>query len=96
MRPEPTVVRYVLMDCWFAAKENFEFIVKKNKHFVAALKNNRLVALSVDDKKQGRFIKVSELALSDKQAVRGWLKGFDEEVRPFGGSLQTKMAARQH
>ena len=80
MRPEPTVVRYVLMDCWFAAKENFEFIVKKNKHFVAALKNNRLVALSVDDKKQGRFIKVSELALSDKQAVRGWLKGFDKEV----------------
>lgn len=72
--------RYVLMDCWFAAKENFEFIVKKNKHFVAALKNNRLVALSLDDKKQGRFTKVSELALSDKQAVRGWLKGFDEEV----------------
>jgi general stress protein 26 len=50
--------RYVLMDCWFAAKENFEFIVKKNKHFVAALKNNRLVALSLDDKKQGRFVKV--------------------------------------
>jgi len=71
---------YVLMDCWFAAKENFEFILKKNKHFVAALKNNRLVALSLDDKKQGRFIKVSGLELSDKQAVRGWLKGFDDEV----------------
>ena len=72
--------RYVLMDSWFAAKENFEFIVKKNKHVVAALKNNRLVALSLDDKKQGRFVKVSELVLSDKQAVRGWLKGFDEEM----------------
>jgi hypothetical protein len=72
--------RYVLMDSWFAAKENFEFILKKNKHFVAALKNNRLVALSLEDKKQGRFIKVSELELSDKQAVRGWLKGFDKEV----------------
>jgi hypothetical protein len=53
--------RYILMDCWFAAKENFEFILKKNKHFVAALKNNRLVALSLDDKKQGRLKKVSEL-----------------------------------
>jgi hypothetical protein len=71
---------YVLMDCWFAAKENFEFILKKNKHFVAALKNNRLVALSLDDKKQGRFVKVSELELSDKQAVRGWLKGFDDDI----------------
>jgi len=83
---------YILMDCWFAAKENVEFIFKKNKHVVAALKNNRLVALSLDDKKQARFVKVSELDLSDKQAVRGWLKGFDEEVRPFGGSLQTKTA----
>jgi hypothetical protein len=88
--------RYVLMDCWFAAKKNFEFILKKNKHFVAALKNNRLVALSLDDKKQGRLKKVSELVLSDKQAVRGWLKGFDKEMRPSGESLQTKTAARQH
>ena len=71
---------YVLMDSWFAAKENFEYIVNKNKHFVAALKNNRLVALSPEDKKQGRFVKVSELDLSDQQAVRGWLKGFDHEV----------------
>ena len=67
----PLKFLYVLMDCWFAAKENFEFILNKNKHFVAALKNNRLVALSLDDKKQGRFVKVSELKLSDKQAVRG-------------------------
>ena len=72
--------RYILMDSWFAAKENFEFILNKNKHFVAGLKDNRLVALSLDDKKQGRFVKVSELKLSDKQAVRGWLKGVDTQV----------------
>ena len=72
--------RYALMDSWFAAKENFEFIVSHNKHFIAALKDNRLVALSEDDKKQGRFTRVSELPLSDKQAVRGFLKGFDHEV----------------
>jgi len=72
--------RYVLMDSWFAAKENFEFILHKNKHFVAGLKDNRLVALSLDDKTQGRFLRVSELALSDKQAVPGWLKGFEQEV----------------
>jgi hypothetical protein len=39
-----------------------------------------LVALSVDDKKQGRLKKVGELDLADKQAVCGWLKGFDDEV----------------
>jgi len=68
------------MDSWFAAKENFEHIVNKNKYFVAALKSNRLIALNHDDKKQGRFVNVSELELSDQQAVRGYLKGFEHEV----------------
>ena len=72
--------RYVLMDSWFAAQENFEFIVKKKKHFIAALKDNRLVALSEQDKKEGRFVRVDTLRLTSKQAVRGWLKGFGNEV----------------
>jgi hypothetical protein len=72
--------KYILMDCWFSAKENFEFILSKKKHFVSALKDNRLVALSLDDKHQGRFVRISSLALQDQQAVRGWLKGFDQEV----------------
>lgn len=72
--------RYVLMDSWFAAQENFEFIVKKKKHFIAALKDNRLVALSEQDKKEGRFVRVDTLQLTSKQAVRGWLKGFGNGV----------------
>jgi hypothetical protein len=38
------------------------------------------VALSREDKKQGRFVRISEVGLTDKQAVRGWLKGFKQEV----------------
>jgi hypothetical protein len=72
--------RTVLFDIWFAATENFEAVRDAGKHFVAALKDNRLVALSQEDQKQRRFVKVSELELSDRQAVRGWLKGFDSEV----------------
>lgn len=72
--------RTVLMDSWFASVENFEFIVKKKKHFIAALKDNRLVALSAADKKQGRFVRIDTLELSDKQVVRGWLKGYAHEV----------------
>ncbi|MGQ5522166.1 IS701 family transposase [Chitinimonas sp. PSY-7] len=72
--------RYVLMDSWFSAKENFDLIRARRKHFVAALKDNRLVALSAADRQQGRFVRVDSLVLSDKQTVRGWLKGFDEEV----------------
>ncbi len=32
------------------------------------------------EKKEGRFTRVDALQLTDKQAVRGWLKGFDQEV----------------
>lgn len=72
--------RYVLMDSWFTAKENLEFIVDKGKHFIGALKDNRLIALSEEDKKQGKFTRASDIELEDKQAVRGWLKGYKHEV----------------
>ena len=71
---------YVLIDSWFASQETFEHIFEHEKHFVATLKSNRLVALSLEDKKEGRFVHVNELDLSDKQSVRGYLKGFDHEV----------------
>lgn len=31
--------RYVLMDSWFGSVDNFDFIVKNKKHFIAALKD---------------------------------------------------------
>jgi hypothetical protein len=72
--------RYILMDTWFSAKENFEFIAKKKKEFIAALKNNRLFATSLHNKHQGDFQRVDTLELSDKQSIRGYLKGYDKEV----------------
>ena len=72
--------KYVLMDTWFGAKENFEFIAKKKKEFIAALKSNRLFASSLDNKHKGKFITVDELQLSDKESVHGYLKGYDKEV----------------
>ena len=35
--------RYIPMDTWFSAKENFEFITDQGKDFIAALKSNRLL-----------------------------------------------------
>ncbi len=72
--------RYVLMDTWFSAKENFQFIEKHNKEFIAALKSNRQFATTLEDKYQGNFQRVDELNLSDYQSIRGYLKGYDKEV----------------
>ena len=72
--------RYVLTDNWFASKESFKFILKKDKDFISALKDNRLVALIEEDKDKGCFVQISQLDLRDKQAVRVWMKGFPHKV----------------
>ena len=72
--------KYVLMDSWFSAKENFEFIEKKGKVFIGALKSNRLIALSLKDKYNGKFIKIGDLKLQDKEAFKGYIKGYNKEV----------------
>ena len=72
--------RFVLMDSWFSSEENFEFITGKGRHFIAALKDNRLIALSEEDRKKKRFVRVDELNFSEQTPVRGWLKGYAKEV----------------
>ncbi len=59
---------------------NFTFITKRGKHFIAAIKSNRLFVRSLEKKVKGRFKKVGELGLRDKESVRGYLRGYDKEV----------------
>lgn len=73
--------RFVLMDSWFASQENFEYITARGKHFIAALKSNRLVALSEDDRGNKRFVAVDELEFPEHGVVQGWLNGYAKEVR---------------
>lgn len=73
--------RFVLMDCWFASEENFDFITNKARHFIATLKDNRLVALSADDRIKKRFVHVDALEFPEQTAVQGWLKGYAKAVR---------------
>ena len=72
--------RFVLMDSWFSSEENFDFITERGRHFIAALKDNRLIALSQEDRKKKRFVRVDELDFPEQTSVRGWLKGYAKEV----------------
>ena len=72
--------RFVPMDSWFSATENFEFIAGKGRHFIAALKDNRLIAVTEEDRNNKRFVRVEELDLPEQTVVRGWLKGYAKEV----------------
>lgn len=44
--------RFLLMDSGFSSEKNFEFITGKGRHFIAALKDNRLIALSEEERKR--------------------------------------------
>ena len=51
-----------------------------NKHFIMAIKSNRTVAISEDEKRQGHFTRIDSLKWSSQEPVRGWLKGLDFPV----------------
>ena len=58
--------RYVLNDTWYASAENMMFIKHDlNKDFIMPLKENRKISLSLSDKQQGIYVKLSSLDLED-------------------------------
>ena len=73
--------KYVLTDSWFSSKENMTFIRHDlSKHFIMAIKSNRTIAVSEEDKKQGKFTRIDSFQWSSQELVRGWLKGLDFPV----------------
>lgn len=71
---------YVLADIWFSSVDNMEHILGKKKHFIFPLKSNRLVALSREDKLNGKFQAVESVKLEQGQVLRVFLKGLETEV----------------
>ena len=59
---------------------NFHIHWNQKKFFVGVLKSNRMVALSKQDKLQGKFIKVEQLDLQTNRAYKVWIKGLNFEV----------------
>ena len=56
--------RYVLNDVWFASADSMMFVKHElEREFVMPLKTNCKVALSLEDKKQGRYERVDTLAI---------------------------------
>lgn len=70
--------RYVLNDVWFASADNMMFIKHElERDFVIPLKTNRKVALSLEDKKQGRDERVDALAIEPDTVLTIYLEGVD-------------------
>ena len=87
---------FVLINSWFCAEENFEFIPDRGKHFIAALKDNGRVALSEEDRKGKRLVREDELHFAQQGVVKGYLKGYDKAVSVVRWFLRTKTPARPY
>jgi hypothetical protein len=74
--------RYVLFDKWFASVENLVFIndVLKKK-FVCPLKKNRKVALSREEKNNGKYVSISSVDMGDCSSRLVYLEGYENTVK---------------
>ena len=54
---------YVLCDSWYTNSENIKQVLGLKKHLIGAVKSNLEVALSLSDKKAGKFVKLNQLQL---------------------------------
>ncbi len=68
---------YVLADSWYSSAENMICCKKElNSHFIMALKSNRKVALSKENKDNKEYVSIETLQ-SGQQTVEIWLKELD-------------------
>lgn len=72
--------RFVLFDAWFSSVENMKFILKHKKHFMCPLKSNRKVAISRNDKLQGRWQKLETVEIETNKSRLIYLEGLDNPV----------------
>lgn len=70
--------RYVLNDVWFASAKNMMFVKHDlERDFVMPLKTNRKLALSLDDKRQGQYVRIDTLTLEPGTRLTIYLEGVD-------------------
>ena len=75
-----THFKYVLADSWFSSTENMNHITSNcNADFIFAIKSNRLVALSKEDKEQGIFQNIKSIELEGR-TMSVYLKQYDNPV----------------
>ena len=73
--------KYILADSWFSSSDNMNFVhYNLKKHCIFALKSNRTVALSMEDKKAGNFVRIDSLNYPEGCPLKVWMKGINFPV----------------
>jgi hypothetical protein len=69
---------YILNDVWFSSAENMNFVKNDiNRDFVMPLKSNRKVAITIADKKQGKYQVISDVDIEPNAVREIYLEGVE-------------------
>jgi len=72
--------KYVLADSWFSSSENMRCITDFCKsNFIMAIKSNRVVALTKEDKLKGNFVSIESLELEER-TMSVYFKQYDNPI----------------
>lgn len=68
---------FTLFDIWFGSVDNLNFIQAHKQSYICPLKSNRKLALSINEKKKGKWYKLEEITdkLETQQTLPVWLEG---------------------
>jgi Transposase DDE domain len=69
-------IDYTLFDIWYGSVDNFNLINSHKQRYICPLKSNRKLALSLGEKKQGKWYKLEEITnqLETQTTLPVWLE----------------------
>jgi hypothetical protein len=74
--------KYILFDKWFASTKNLVFIEETlNKKFVCPIKSNRKIALTIEEKNNGKYVNISTIDIEDGSSRLIYLEGYEKPLR---------------
>jgi len=74
--------RYILFDKWFSSIKNLVFIEEElKKKFVCPIKSNRKIALTKEERNQGKYVNISNIDIEGGSSRLIYLEGYEKPLR---------------
>ena len=74
--------KYILFDKWFASTKNLVFIEEElKKKFVCPIKSNRKIALTLEEKNNGKYVNISTIDIEGGSSRLIYLEGYEKPLK---------------
>jgi hypothetical protein len=74
--------KYILFDKWFASIDNLVFIEEElKKNFVCPIKKNRKIALTLEERNNGKYVNISAIDIESGSSRLIYLEGYEKPLK---------------